>query len=157
MHLNIINKKGMITMKSKLSRRQAREQAFLLAFERNFKIETVQELIEIAVESRDFEVDDFVIELLETIEANEEAINAMIAENSNGRQLRRISKVALSVLQLAISELKFTDISKTNAENPVSVIINEAILLAKKYSSPEEASFINGVLGSIVRQSNENE
>lgn len=157
MHLNIINKKGMITMKSKLSRRQAREQAFLLAFERNFKIETVQELIEIAVESRDFEVDDFVIELLETIEANEEVINAMIAENSNGRQLRRISKVALSVLQLAISELKFTDISKTNAENPVSVIINEAILLAKKYSSPEEASFINGVLGSVVRQSNENE
>ena len=144
-------------MKSKLSRRQAREQAFLLAFERNFKIETVQELIEIAIESRDFEVDDFVIELLETIEANEEAINKMIEENSNGRQLRRISKVALSVLQLAISELKFTDISKTNAENPVSVIINEAILLAKKYSSPEEASFINGVLGSIARVNNENE
>lgn len=144
-------------MKSKLSRRQAREQAFLLAFERNFKIETVQELIEIAIESRDFEVDDFVIELLETIEANAEAINTMIEENSNGRQLRRISKVALSVLQLAISELKFTDISKTNAENPVSVIINEAILLAKKYSSPEEASFINGVLGSIVRVNSENE
>ena len=147
----------MITMKSKLSRRQAREQAFLLAFERNFKIETVQELIEIAVESRDFEVDDFVIELLETIETNEEAINSMIEANSNGRALRRISKVALSVLQLAISELKFTDISKTNAENPVSVIINEAILLAKKYSSPEEASFINGVLGSIVRVNSENE
>lgn len=144
-------------MKSKLSRRQAREQAFLLAFERNFKIETVQELIEIATESRDFEVDDFVIELLEIIEANEEAINTMIEENSNGRKLRRISKVALSVLQLAISELKFTDISKTNAENPVSVIINEAILLAKKYSSPEEASFINGVLGSIARIDNENE
>lgn len=156
MHLNIIIK-GMITMKSKLSRRQAREQAFLLAFERNFKIETVQELIEIATESRDFEVDDFVIELLEVIEANEEAINIMIEENSNGRKLRRISKVALSVLQLAIGELKFTDISKTNAENPVSVIINEAILLAKKYSSPEEASFINGVLGSIARVDSENE
>lgn len=156
MHLNIIIK-GMITMKSKLSRRQAREQAFLLAFERNFKIETVQELIEIATESRDFEVDDFVIELLEVIEANEEAINIMIEENSNGRKLRRISKVALSVLQLAIGELKFTVISKTNAENPVSVIINEAILLAKKYSSPEEASFINGVLGSIARVDSENE
>lgn len=151
MHLNIINKKGMITMKSKLSRRQAREQAFLLAFERNFKIEPIQELIEIAIESRDFEVDDFVIELLETIEANENAINTLIEENAN-RALRRISKVALSVLQLAICELKFTDISKTKAENPVSVIINEAVLLAKKYSSPEEASFINGVLGSIVRK-----
>ncbi|MEE0059382.1 MAG: transcription antitermination factor NusB [Acutalibacteraceae bacterium] len=138
-------------MKSKLSRRQAREQAFLLAFERNFKIEPIQELIEIAIESRDFEVDDFVIELLETIEANENAINTLIEENAN-RALRRISKVALSVLQLAICELKFTDISKTKAENPVSVIINEAVLLAKKYSSPEEASFINGVLGSIVRK-----
>ncbi len=138
-------------MKSKLSRRQAREQAFLLAFERNFKIETIQDLIEIAVESRDFEVDDFVIELLNTIESNENAIHTLIEENAN-RALRRISKVALSVLQLAICELKFTDISKTNAENPVSVIINEAILLAKKYSTPEEASFINGVLGSIVRK-----
>lgn len=144
-------------MKSKLSRRQAREQAFLLAFERNFKIETVQELVEIAIESRDFEVDDFVIELLEIIEINEESINNMIEEHSNGRKLRRISKIALSVLQLAISELKFTDISKTHAENPVSVIINEAVLLAKKYSTPEEASFINGVLGSIARLDSENE
>ncbi|MEE0929752.1 MAG: transcription antitermination factor NusB, partial [Acutalibacteraceae bacterium] len=138
-------------MKSQLSRRQSREQAFLLAFERNFNHGTIDELCETAIESRDFEVDDFAIGLVQQIEVNEEEINEIIEANSNGWKLKRISKVALSVLQLAISELKFSNISKTKAENPVSVIINEAILIAKKYSTNEEASFINGVLGSIAR------
>lgn len=138
-------------MKSKLSRRQSREQAFILAFERNINRESFQELYEIAVESRDFEIDDFAMGLLKQIEYNEDEINAIIQANSNNRTVKRISKVALSILQLAISELKYTDISKTKAENPESVIINEAIIIAKKYSTPEESSFINGVLGSVVR------
>lgn len=138
-------------MKSKLSRRQSREQAFILAFERNINRESFQELYEIAVESRDFEIDDFAMGLLKQIEDNEDEINAIIQANSNNRTVKRISKAALSILQLAISELKYTDISKTKAENPESVIINEAIIIAKKYSTPEESSFINGVLGSVVR------
>ncbi len=138
-------------MKSKLSRRQSREQAFILAFERNINRESFQELYEIAVESRDFEIDDFAMGLLKQIEDNEDEINSIIQANSNNRTVKRISKAALSILQLAISELKYTDISKTKAENPESVIINEAIIIAKKYSTPEESSFINGVLGSVVR------
>ena len=47
-------------MKSKLTRRQSREQAFLLAFERNFNIESIEQLCEMAIESRDFQVDDFI-------------------------------------------------------------------------------------------------
>ncbi len=138
-------------MKSKLTRRQSREQAFLLTFERNFNIEPIDKLCEMAVESRDFQVDDFSLQLIEQIEKNQEEINTLIEENSNGWTIRRISKIALSILQLAISELKYTDLSNVKAENPTSVIINEAVLLAKKYSTAEEASFINGVLGSIVR------
>lgn len=118
-------------MKSKLSRRQSREQAFILAFERNINRESFQELYEIAVESRDFEIDDFAMGLLKQIEDNEDEINAIIQANSNNRTVKRISKAALSILQLAISELKYTDISKTKAENPESVIINEAIIIAK--------------------------
>ena len=138
-------------MKSKLSRRQSREQAFILAFERNINRESFEELYETAAESRDFEIDDFAMSLLKQIENNEDEINAIIQANSNNRTVRRISKAALSILQLAISELKYTDISKTKAENPESVIINEAIIIAKKYTTPEESSFINGVLGSVVR------
>lgn len=138
-------------MKSQLSRRQSREQGFLLAFERNFNHETFDKLCENAIESRDFEIDDFALELLKNIELHEDEINAIIEENSNGWTVKRMSKVALSVMQLAVSELKYSDMSKTKAENPVSVVINEAVLIAKKYATSKEASFINGVLGSIVR------
>lgn len=139
-------------MKSQLSRRQSREQAFLLAFERNFHTESsVQSLCETAVEIRDFQIDDFAVHLLEEIERHEEEINALIEQNANGWSLKRISKVSLSVLQLAVSELKYTDLSAVKAENPVSVIINEAVLIAKKYSSDKESAFVNGVLGSISR------
>ena len=138
-------------MKSQLSRRQSREQAFLLAFERNFQEETVKDLCETAMEIRDFEIDDFAINLLKQIETHEEEINILIEKHANGWSLKRISKVSLSVLQLAISELKYTDTSQVKAENPVSVIINEAVLLAKKYASDKESAFVNGVLGSVVR------
>ncbi len=138
-------------MKSQLSRRQSREQAFLLAFERNFQQETVKDLCETATEIRDFEIDDFAISLLQQIELHESEINDTIEKHANGWALKRISKVSLSALQLAISELKYTDISQVKAENPVSVIINEAVLIAKKYASDKESAFVNGVLGSVAR------
>lgn len=138
-------------MKSKLTRRESREQAFLLAFERNFNKESIEQLCEMAIESRDFLVDDFTLQLIEQIEKNQEEIDALIESNANGWSIKRISKVSLSILRLAISELKYTDLSDVKAENPTSVIINEAILLAKKYSTSEEASFVNGVLGSVAR------
>ena len=99
-------------MKSQLSRRQSREQAFLLAFERNFQQETVKDLCETAQDLRDFEIDDFAINLLEQNEKNEDEINTLIEKHANGWALKRISKVSLSVLQLAVSELKYTDMSQ---------------------------------------------
>ncbi len=144
-------------MKSKLSRRQSREQAFLLAFERNFNNETVDELCEIATESRDFEIDDFALGLLKKIEENEEQIDEIIEKNANGWKIRRISKTALSILQLSVCELRYSDMSSIKAENPVSVVINEAVLLAKKYSSDKDAAFVNGVLGAVARSEKNNE
>ena len=144
-------------MKSKLSRRQSREQAFLLAFERNFNNETVDELCEIATESRDFEIDDFALGLLKKIEENEEQIDEIIEKNANGWKIRRISKTALSILQLSVCELRYSDMSSIKAENPVSVVINEAVLRAKKYSSDKDAAFVNGVLGAVARSEKNNE
>ena len=144
-------------MKSKLSRRQSREQAFLLDFERNFNNETVDELCEIATESRDFEIDDFALGLLKKIEENEEQIDEIIEKNANGWKIRRISKTALSILQLSVCELRYSDMSSIKAENPVSVVINEAVLLAKKYSSDKDSAFVNGVLGAVARSEKNNE
>jgi len=59
--------------------------------------------------------------------------------------LDRIGKVDRSILRLAIYELKL-------GETPSAVIINEAVELAKKYSSNEAAKFINGILGAYLRK-----
>jgi N utilization substance protein B len=58
--------------------------------------------------------------------------------------LDRIGKVDRSILRLSIQELRM-------GETPQSVIINEAVELAKKYSGDEAAKFINGILGAYVR------
>ncbi len=58
---------------------------------------------------------------------------------------KRIAKVLRSILYLSINEIYFMDI-------PVSVSINEAVNLAKKYSDEEDYKLVNSILGSIVRK-----
>ena len=62
-----------------------------------------------------------------------------------GWTIERVSKVDLALLKLAIYEMKYAD------SVPDNVAINEAVELAKKYSSKDDASFINGILGAISR------
>ena len=69
----------------------------------------------------------------------------MINEHTTGWKTGRMNKVDLSVLRLAVYEMKWDD------EVPVGVAINEAVELAKMFSSDEAPSFINGVLGKIAR------
>jgi N utilization substance protein B len=59
--------------------------------------------------------------------------------------LERIGKVDRAILRLALHELK-------SGETPPSVVIDEAVELAKKYSSEEAAKFINGILGAYLRK-----
>lgn len=137
-------------MKLELSRRQAREQAFLLAFERIFIEDSIEQICETARECRDFKTDAFTMLLIHALIDNEEQINELITKHIDGWKISRLSKVALSVLQLSICELLFVE-DNTNAENPVGVVINEAVILAKKYSTVEDSGFVNGVLGSIAK------
>jgi N utilization substance protein B len=59
--------------------------------------------------------------------------------------LDRLGKVDHSILRIALCELK-------SGETPPSVVINEAVELAKKYSGEEAAKFINGILGAYLRK-----
>ena len=79
--------------------------------------------------------------VLEKTEEIDELINA----NAKGWKTTRMNKVDLSILRLAVYEMKWDD------EVPVGVAINEAVELAKMFSSDEAPSFINGVLGKIAR------
>ena len=130
-----------------MTRRQAREQAFTLIFEKSFHPEiTVEEMISMAVEARYLQTDEFAVLLAKTADEQQAAIDSIIENNAIGWKKDRISRVSLSLLRLALCEMLFIE------EVPTNVSINEAVELAKLYASQEDAAFINGVLGAAARK-----
>lgn len=129
-----------------MNRRKAREQAFIFLFESTFGLQKIEEIIEEAKEIREETLDDFSKSLVDGVLDNIDSIDKRVEENLNGWQKDRLSRTALTILRLCIYELLYLD------EIPASVSINEAVEIAKKYGSPEEASYINGVLGSVEKQ-----
>ncbi|MBE6799258.1 MAG: transcription antitermination factor NusB [Ruminococcaceae bacterium] len=130
-----------------MTRTEARNELFILIFEKQFSESTLEDIVLSAKESRDFseDKDGYIISSFNGVYNNLEMIDNIIAENLVGWTIDRISKVSLAVLRLALYEIKFVD------EIPQSVTIDEAVELCKKYSTVEDASFVNGVLGSVVR------
>lgn len=130
-----------------MTRTQAREQAFIIIFEKEFNNEySLDEIIESAREAELFDPDDFAVELSsKTLSGLERLDNEITSYLKGGWKIGRISKVSLAILRLAVCEmLDFPDI-------PVSVSINEAVDLAKKYAAEEDFSFVNGLLASVSR------
>jgi len=72
-------------------------------------------------------------------------IDEAIQKNSQNWRFERIAKVDLCILRLAVYELLFEQ------QTPEQVVINEAIELAKKFSTQEAHAFINGVLAGVVQ------
>jgi transcription antitermination protein NusB len=74
-----------------------------------------------------------------------EEIDKIIDFHTTGWKKERIARVDLAIIRLAIYEIMFDN------DVPDSVAANEAIELAKKYSTEESGSFVNGVLGKVIR------
>lgn len=87
---------------------------------------------------------EYINDMISLFIKNKETINKKISENLKDWNINRISKVDLSILRLAITEIFY------NEDIPDKVSINEAIELAKKFGQDESPSFINGVLGAII-------
>ena len=129
-----------------MTRSEAREQAFFVLFEKSFCEDlTINEILETAQEADLIKVNNFAKILLGYAEENAQAIDDIITANLRGWTIQRLPKVSLSVLRLAVSEIKFVD------EVPAGVTVNEAVELVKKYGTTEDASYVNGVLGSVVK------
>ena len=129
-----------------MNRSQEREQAFIVLFENIFHPDSpVGELFALAEESEFFSETEFSRRLAETAVEHLPEIDTEIESYAVDWSLSRITKVSLAILRLAICEILYFD------DIPVSVSINEAVELAKKYASEKDGSFINGVLGSVAR------
>ena len=128
-----------------MTRKTARENAFILLFEKEIKTEeTCEEIFLKATEVRELEVDEYVKKVFFGNSENDKIIEMKIDECLVGWKKERVSYVAKAVLKLAAYELMFME------DIPVKVSINEAIELSKKYDDDKAYVFVNGVLNKIA-------
>lgn len=124
-----------------LSRRAARERILKLLFQKDFRSISWSELL--AEQPSD---DPYVREVIEGLERTCSEIDRLIVEKAEGWRLERLHSVDRNILRLAIYELCYRE------DVPPEVVINEAVELAKKYSSEHSPVFINGILDRIWKE-----
>ncbi|MDR1354213.1 MAG: transcription antitermination factor NusB [Oscillospiraceae bacterium] len=128
-----------------MNRRKAREYAFLILFQKMFFANlTWEELAQKSIDNGYVEQDDFTDSLCELAAIHMEEIDSLMAPNSKNWDLNRISKVNITILRLAITEIKYMQ------DIPFKVSVNEALELAKKFATQEEVKFVNGVLAGVI-------
>lgn len=133
-----------------MNRSDMREYAFKLIYSLEIqKVDNIQEQVDLYFESnniKDEEAKKYITDAILGIEKNKAEILSDIEKNLKEEwKLNRISKMDLSVLKLAIYEIKFSEV-------PYKVSINEAVELAKKYGEDKSKKFVNGILASIVKE-----
>ena len=97
-------------------------------------------------EIEDEEVKEYLKDILFGVSKNEEEITKLIERHlKENWTIDRISKINISLLKIAIYEMKYNNL-------PYKVAINEVIELAKKYSDEQAGFFINGILASVVKE-----
>jgi transcription antitermination protein NusB len=86
----------------------------------------------------------FANQLFENTAARAAALDELISTHARNWRIERISAIDRAILRLAIAELR-------TAGTPPKVVLNEALELAKKFSSEEAAPFINGILDAVLK------
>jgi len=87
---------------------------------------------------------DFAIELARGTVANLARIDALLTQNATNWKLSRMAAVDRNILRLAIYEL-------TQTETPASIVLDEAIVLARRFGADSSPGFVNGVLDAVAR------
>lgn len=134
-----------------MKRQKAREYAFYLIYEADFKNwENTDDIIETAfneyIEAEDNDIQtEYIKKTVMEVKDNFENLDKLIIPNLKNWKFSRLPKVTRAILRLAVYEMKFND------QIPVNVAINEAVELAKKYDDLKNASFVNGVLSSVAK------
>jgi len=130
-----------------MGRRASREVAMKLLYQLELQKEDRQEQVEEVLKQDDLNDNDkkYITDVIDGVSKNLSYIDKLIETHSKGWKLHRIPKVDLSILRLSIYELHFRD------DIPLNVCINEAVELAKKYSTEDAGAFVNGILGKVSK------
>jgi N utilization substance protein B len=122
-----------------LSRRASRRTAFFLLYQWDVTGQPLASLYE-------GEVDEYALQTAETVAARVGELDARITAAAEGWTADRLGAVERNVLRVAVHELE-------GREVPLEVAIDEAVTLAKRYSTDEAGRLVNGILGRIARDS----
>ncbi len=130
-----------------MGRRASREVAMKLLYQTEIQKSDREWQLNFALENKSFTSKDkkYIREIVNGVFNNIEEIDLLIEKHAIGWKLNRISKVDLSILRVGIYEILY------RKDIPYNVSINEAVEMAKKYSTGEAGSFINGILSKIPK------
>ena len=124
-------------------RRTARENAFKLVFEELvLGYENPVTYLAFTGSEKKFDI-EYMDTLLSGVRNNNEFIASVVSRYAKGFSIERIYRIDIALLKIGIYELLFTD-------TPEKVIVNEAVELAKTYSTDNSPSFINGILATVI-------
>jgi len=91
---------------------------------------------------------EYMNRLLESVVENIQILDQTIEKYSDNWKINRMAKVDLAITRIGVAEIMILE------DVPDSVAINEAVNIAKKYSTEESSKFINGILGKIEKEKN---
>lgn len=130
-----------------MTRRALRENIFRILFRLEFNtIEEMEEQIDFSLSDiGDIEEEDreYIVDKTNRIISLIDEIDPVIEEISHGWTIERLGKAELTILRIAIYEMKYDE------DIPFKVAINEAVELSKKYCNQDAGSFINGILAKV--------
>jgi transcription antitermination protein NusB len=129
-------------------RRNARELTLKVLFQIDVGKLPIEEVLETSLEEVKPSPEDwqFVEGLVRGVLSQEAELDRHIGELAEGWRLERLARVDKNVLRVALYELAH------DSDTAVSVIINDAVEIAKKYSTEDSGRFVNGILGSYLKK-----
>ncbi|HEX9745020.1 MAG TPA: transcription antitermination factor NusB [bacterium] len=133
------------------SRRKTREMALACCYEIEIGKGDAESVVARTIESQEIKgkAREFLEDWVNLVVRHTEELDEIIGELARGWTLERIAKIDLIVLRMAMVELL---LSIEDPSPPDAVSINEAIVLAKKFSTPDSGKFVNGILATIVNE-----
>lgn len=144
-----------------MNRRDARQAALCMIFNIGFNFDQgAEQTLDLYIENlpysdesfvpEDIKNDDYFKKVYFGVCENIERIDEIIKDASKKWSMKRISKISVSILRLALFEMLYCD------DIPNSVSINEAVELSKKYDNDDSYTFINGILGAAQKNIEQN-
>jgi N utilization substance protein B len=127
------------------ARSKARKRALDVLFESEARGVPAEEVLQERVVAGDPPVNEYTVDLVRGVTEHSARIDELLSSYSQGWSLQRMPAVDRNVLRLGIYEVLYVD------DVPDAVAVSEALNLVRELSTDESPTFVNGVLGNILR------